>query len=181
MGVPCRTWSPLRLIKAGTRTHANPDGDGSDPLEVAANLELKFMLSICKALISSNRFFSVENPELSLIWKHPLFVQFLHDYGPGGRYCKGSPVFLVSFDQCQYGLTSPDREEVWKKPTVVCTNIPRFQKLHLRCPGTHTHVPVQGSMRFKGKRYNRSQLAGRYPLRLCRSMARLASADLSHA
>jgi hypothetical protein len=178
LGTPCTTWSRLRFISVGTRRVHLPNGDGSRDDERIANSELSFSIRFMKAVIRSGGYVSFENPESSLIWHHPLMVNFVRAFGPSGSAKAHAPVTKVAFDQCQFGLTSPpgaEKVEVWKKGTILLSNLPGAPKLGRRCTHDHTHVPVIASIRVHGKSVLRSKLAGAYPPSLCSAIVAAAS------
>ena len=176
--ITCRTWSILRRISVGTRTHACPLGDGTRDDERMGNAEVSFAIKLIKTVIKSGGFVSLENPKSSLMWWHPSIISLLRNYGPSGKYAADAPLVLVSFDQCQYGLRSPagsSPSEVWRKPTTLLTNLPGAHSLACSCCSNHVHTPIFGHVKVFGKSILRSKLAGRYPPRLCAALARLGA------
>lgn len=178
LGIPCITWSLLRLISVGTRRKGRPQGDGSRDDEGLANGELLFASRLINAAVRAGTFVSLENPKSSLMWYHPFLQKLIT------RYAGNSvPLYTFDVDQCMFGLGSPAGApfpEIWRKPTRFLTNIPHLDSIVRRCSHQHVHTPVFGSIKIKGKSRLRSKLAGCYPARLCLALARAAGAALFH-
>ena len=76
-GCPCKTWGAAARLNGCTRTASCPEGDGTLPREVNANLEVGRVCALCAALVSVGGFFSIENPAGSYIFK---YCPVVHDY-----------------------------------------------------------------------------------------------------
>ena len=164
-GLPCITWGSLHLLNGGTRRIGRPLGDGSRKDEAVANSEVEWLCEMLLAVHRSGGAFTVENPGRSLLFKHPLIVDLMSRL----------KLFLVPVDQCMFGLGLYDQSgiaaEIWKKPTYILTNDSRFSGLESHCDGSHVHTPIQGSVKYQGKRVARSHLAGRYTSQFCSHLA----------
>eukprot|EP00913_Durusdinium_trenchii_P002795 g2586.t1 len=100
--------------------------------------------------------FSLENPELSLMWNTPQVARLLH----------WARAYTVDFDQCIFGAPSV-------KPTRLLVSHQAFQLLCGRCDGGHSHERLTGQIwsdHFQKLVY-RTKLAQVYPAALCSSMA----------
>ena len=115
--------------------------------------------------------FSFENPRDSLMF----------DSTPVKGLMQDVACYSVTFDQCAFSLRLPGGapREFCKKRTKVVANFRQIAALERACPGvspTHTHVHALGSKRVKAplgwQRISLAKAAGRYPARLCDSLAR---------
>lgn len=81
-------------MSGGSRTNLNPLGDGSLMREVLGNAMVASSVAIILILLQAGKWFSVENPQSSYLWLHPLIRRLLHK--PGVR--------MITLRQCMYGL-----------------------------------------------------------------------------
>jgi len=173
-GIVCRTWGSLHMMfNGGTRTRAQPLGDGSRDDERSANLSVAWMCRMIKLMRPNGIEVTIENPARSLIYFHPDFLEVINLHELHFHYV----------DQCQYGLCSPAgsaQREIWKKPTYIVTSFKECPNLERRCTGQHTHVCIKGCIRVLGRSVARSLLAGRYPARLCTSIVKSYIHNSSH-
>ena len=135
--------------------------------ELEANVLAPRTAALCGAQHRAGGFWSLENPETSLVW----------GYGPIGSLLElGAD---VSFDQCRYGLrTDPELNAGYvRKATRIRSNLPALQALGLRCTRDHTHQRCGGKVRTPSGWMNRSALAGRYPDALCMHWAALVASS----
>ena len=70
-GLPCSSWSAIQRMNRGTRTKLNPEGNGSNPKEIEGNLLASRVAFLCKCQHESGGYFSVENPDSSMVWDFP--------------------------------------------------------------------------------------------------------------
>jgi hypothetical protein len=158
-GTPCSSFSRLRTcFGTGTRSNANPMGDGSREDELLGNRLLEFSCQQARALVKRGCWFSIEQPTSAYSWLCPEMLELAKL--PGVR--------RVRFCQCVYGLSLPTSPAglLVKKDTSVLTNVP-LEPLECRCPGHLEHDVLKGSVRFDGHWVSKSALAGAYPPRLC--------------
>eukprot|EP00971_Amphidinium_carterae_P097471 1928904-Amphidinium_carterae.2 len=100
------------------------------------------------------RWFAIENPQRSDIWRLPKYLKMSRL--PGVR--------TVVFDQCCFGLRDEDNGEYIKKPTTVLTNLNSLaEALDRRCDQTHSHQRLEG-----GSRVRKAQT---WPIALARTIA----------
>ena len=162
LGFPCGSFSILQNLNQGTRSKNRPLGNDSLARERQGNEVLFRTITICHLLSSHGSFFTLENPKSSFAWIAPQMVHLKDMVG----------CIEVELDQCAYGLKIPnDQGDLGfaKKPTRFLGTLPRLTELRRCCPGNHSHVPVIGCARFKGKWRKRSELAGAYPKKLCQA------------
>ena len=158
----------MNQVNGGSRTQANPEGNGVLERERRANIQALYVVEICLALHAVGAFFSIENPVPSHLWICAAFkrlMRVLHQQ-----------LFIVTFDQCAFRLSLPGCSEVefCKKKTRVWSNMRELNRLERFCPGksdTHQHVHAVGNVTIAGIRYSRAAAAGRYPLELCETFA----------
>ena len=162
LGFPCGSFSILQNLNKGTRSTDRPLGNDTLARERQGNEILFRTITICHLLSSHGSFFTLENPKSSFAWIIPQMINLKDTVG----------CIDVDLDQCAYGLKIPnDQGDLGfaKKATRFLGTLPRLMELHRCCPGNHSHVPVIGCARFKGKWRKRSELAGAYPKKLCQA------------
>ena len=168
-GIICKTWGCLhRLFNGGTRTRECPNGDGSRADEIEANKAVAWMVRMLVVLLEAQHHITIENPARSIIFFNHALAKVTSKY----------QLSYVYVDQCCYGLRSPkgsEELEIWKKPTYFLTSIPELSSMSKHCSNCHQHTHIQGSIRINGKWFNRSLLAGCYPLPLCNAIVRRVS------
>ena len=115
---------------------------------------------ICRLALKMGCWFSVENPETSLIWQLPAMQQVSAMLN----------VQMVSWDMCCFGSE-------YKKGTSILTNAPWTSALQMRCPGPPrhpAHPQLTGKIFMESKGWvHRTRLAAEYPEGLCDAWARL--------
>lgn len=95
-GIPCRTWGTLARLKY-SRTRANPAGNGTNEEELRGNRQAEIVCMLCKLLHATGGHYSIENPMGStLLWFDKVLE--LRD---------STKAFIISLDQCTYGLQLP--------------------------------------------------------------------------
>ena len=105
--------------------------------------------------------FCLEHPSTALSWRTDEIQQLLQLEG----------IFLVHFDQCQFGLKAGCGTAM-KKRTTFLTNIDAVRTTFgdVFCKGGHAHVKIQGWDPVA--QMPRSRLAQHYPPELCAALAR---------
>ena len=102
-GCPCKTWGATARLKGCTRTSDCPQGDGSLPREVEANLEVDRVCALCAALIIAGGFFSIKNPAGSYLFK----------YCSVARLSTLTQCWQFNFCQGYHGLQLPGAENTF--------------------------------------------------------------------
>ena len=104
-----------------TRTAERPSGDGSLGREISANEEAKTTARLCGAVHDMGGFFTIENPQTSL-----LFV-----YSPVKKLLDMSNAVYVKLHQCAFGLQLPgcSKHEFCKKATFFVGTLPGLDSL----------------------------------------------------
>ena len=163
---PCRSFSIMRRA-VGTRTAANPSGDGSDPMEVEGNLHAAFVRDVCVAIIAAGGTFVVEHPDGSAMWDLPAF-----------RALRQHPsVIEVVLDQCRFGaraappLGASTQGGLIRKRTRLLTNNPAFMAVGRRCQGDHEHQQLRGGVKTAEGWKRQTTLAAAFPPAFCRRVA----------
>ena len=153
---PCGPWSNLQNLNQKT------------PVQRAAlrakRREARILLHFARrvALWQQNRGCAVlgENPLTSRAWDEPAIVDGFGSLSHG--VC----------DQCCYGLRHPEDHQPLRKPTRFVDPEVVVKELRKRCPGTHTHHPIEGTVKTPDGTMSLSSWAGGYPLPLCRAIMR---------
>ena len=166
LGTPCSSFSMALRGAARTRTTENILGDPNLPRDVVANTLVRTTVRIIKYMERLGRYWSLENPLSSLMWKFP-----------GVRELRSSRLF-VKLDQCVYGAVIPN-EGPCRKSTAILTNFAALGGLHARCQCTAPHVQLQGSFKHDGRWTSRTKFAGRYPDALSSRWAELIKKNLA--
>ena len=163
-GTPCNTFSSARKADGGPpplRSKDRPLGlqelsADNQALVFLGNLFLDRSVEAIFHVLAHGGDFSLENPELSLMWNTPQVARLLH----------WARAYTVDFDQCIFGAPSV-------KPTRLLVSHQAFQLLCGRCDGGHSHERLTGQIwsdHFQKLVY-RTKLAQVYPAALCSSMA----------
>ena len=146
MGPPCGTFTRARErpipewqrrwdapCPGPLRSDDRPDGLSPrhlmplDSLKVhKGNVIAEFCAKVASFCIEHNKFFSIENPTGSLLWKLPCYIELLSRPG----------VASVDFHACMWGSRR-------NKRTSFVTNMPQLEVLRKECPndGSHEHAP----------------------------------------
>jgi hypothetical protein len=162
LGTPCESFSILRqLFGSSTRTKALPEGDGTCPKEVLGNRLAKHSAAVIQTALRHGVWFTLENPDRSLLWAQDCIKSL------GLR--KG--VRCIRFDQCRFGLRDPTSKLLYRKRTVIMTNLPHTACLERLCTRDHKHEPIEGHVATPEGWKSRSKLAGVYPPALCTALA----------
>lgn len=165
LGTPCTTFSSALRGKARKRSKCDPVGPESDPKIAAANLLSRRTVSLCRLIAQAGGFWSIENPNSSLLWHLPEVARLV---GQGS---------FVRFDACAYGARIPG-EGAFRKRTKLLTNMLPLRGLERRCTCTEPHVELKGKTRVAGRWVNRTQYASEYTQRLVYKWAALARPHL---
>ena len=160
-GIPCGSFCLMsNNLNSGTRSVWCPEGLGLLEREITGNELLRRSVILIRMLIRGqrNNTFTIENPVTSYLFKMPSIT----------RLIQRKEVESVIFDQCEYGLHFPGtpKDHLVKKPTRFIGNLP-LSSLARRCGGGHVHLHAIGGLKTKSGWKKRSELAGRYPRKLC--------------
>ena len=170
-GITCTSWSAMQFSFGGTRTHQSPLGTRERPAEIVGNLEANAMFKFIYALIAVGAHFTIEHPEMSLLWSHPKMRQLI-DSGL---------VHSITTDMCMHGLKSPPEiqpVEYYKKPTRIVGTFPDLWRLARRCDGSHRHTTLGRRRQLRlpdGASLSRAQWAGQYTSLFSSRLARIAA------
>ena len=156
----CRMFSSLQNI---TKNKRRP---GWDERFVEAKAHVKFVMEIYEEQRKNGRLFLHEHPAGATSW----------DMEEVRKMQQKTGVFLVTADQCMYGLVTWGKDGTTlvpaKKPTKFLTNsIEIGEELQRRCKGEHVHQELIDG---------RAQWAARYPPGLCRAICRGLMRELSN-
>jgi len=147
LGPPCTTHSAWNITNGGTRTFAEPDGDGTDPEEVAANVCTDFAADVCERLDENDREWALESScrdgRYPKIWDRKR-IQLL---------IKRTGAKLITIAMCEWGLSPPDQpDKRYRKLTMWLVSkglYPWALALARRCSGHHEHVPLDGPLPYE--------------------------------
>jgi len=164
-GPPCTTFSRARRSDIhGTvrklRSEQFPLGlpHVVDRRVAEGNLLAKRLCQLARIIQRLGGFWSIENPEHSLIWRLPCMISLFDLKG----------VRLIVGDQCCHGC-------LYKKPTGWLTNAAFLEVFRRRCPGPPTHLPhppLEGrAVTPDGRDCWLTELAAEYPEDLCDAAA----------
>ena len=126
-----------------------------------ANEIVKRFAALVLVLHRAGGFWSIENPESSLLWLLKDFIRLAELPG----------AFVVTFDQCAYGAPS-------RKPTRILTNAPWLRACAGKCEDAppHVHVELRGKVEdLRPGQHGmvwRTTLAAEYPEGMCNAWAR---------
>ena len=162
-GIPCSSWSCLQQLNKGTRSLDRPAGNGTLEREQKGNQQAVRVAFLCNLQIQLGRFYSIENPHSSYLWKFVPIVELLGQE--------------VRFDQCAYGLRPPPAvgfpSSRIKKGTILKTNMIELSSLARACQNDHKHFRCIGSVKTKSGWISVAKAAGAYPSALCDAWAGL--------
>ena len=169
---PCKTFSRARrsdkLARARVlRSDEVPEGFEPKPQIVKeANLLASRMARLARCVYKAGGWFSIENPEASLMWKFSPLVSLASLPG----------VSLLTGDQCALG-------GFYTKPTGWLSNAPWLNVVCKRCPPEHPkHQPLMGfAETFDGRQVWMTELAAEYSEGLCDALAAAYSEALRSA
>ena len=161
----CRLWSPLQELNCAQSE------DYKTKLVADRKLNHDTILTMCSVAYLEQqrhgRHATLEHPWPSRAWSTRAFRK-LEEVS-----------YDVYVDQCQYGLTLPDKhgqDGPVKKPT--CFRTTRFnmkRDLERVCQGHHAHVPLEGQIPGGGGA--RSRAAENYPPALAKALAQMMVVD----
>ena len=161
-GPPCKTFSRARrsdrfAFAKKLRSDEVPEGFEPKPFKVReANLLATRMARLARCAYKAGGWFTIENPEESLMWK----------FSPLVSLAKLPGVSLFKGDQCVLG-------GFYTKPTGWLSNAPWMKVVCRRCPPEHPkHPPLVGfAETFDGKKVWMTELAAEYSEGLCDALA----------
>ena len=139
---PCKYWGGWEHLNRCYRTAAE-----RARLVRSCRRQVRYCVQQIHRQIKRGGDFLFEHPLRSQVWKTPEMQNLKRKYG-----------FHV-VDMCAYGLKCPKTHKYMKKESgLICSN-PAFAQHVRRCPGSHEHVRIEGSI---GHGVSRSAVAGRY-------------------
>lgn len=166
LGTPCESFSVLRqCFGSSTRTAQCPEGDGTCPKEVLGNRLAKHSAAVIRTALQYNIWFTLENPDRSMLWQQASIKAL----------SRKTDVRCIKFDQCCFGLRDPGSKKLYRKRTIIMTNIPNTDALECMCSRDHEHERVEGNVLTPDGWKSRSKLAGVYPPALCNAIAKCAA------
>ena len=159
---PCKTFSRARRSdRWGSakilRSTEQPMGfDMWDRQVTEANTIAKFTARLCRTQLRAGGWFSVENPETSILWDTPCM-----------KALRALPeVSLRCGDQCKLGAS-------WRKPTGWLTNAPFLEVVEQRHDDKcEYHEKLEGKVYKDGEWVWKTTLAAEYPKALCLTLAK---------
>ena len=114
-----------------------------DKILDGARRHLKFVCYLYKLQHDAGRYFLHEHPIGAASWREEYIT----------RVRQVTQAQILVIDQCQYGLTSVDDDQIERparKTTGMMTNSPAMAvALNKRCPGNHKHTQLVGGRRTK--------------------------------
>ena len=123
--------------------------------------------TIARYQLKHRRYFIIENPKTSRIWKLSCVTQLFSD----------PSVTWGDFHFCAYGLKDPESGLKCLKPTSLMHCLPPEvmrpifrQCTNFTCSVKHEHQPLEGNAGTYG---SRTKLAQVYPYRFCQDLARI--------
>ena len=170
-GTPCSSFSRLQNLNGGTRTSLNPRGDQTLEREKLGNELLRRTVMLIKVLIKYGNFWTLENPTSSLMFWMPSVK----------RLSLSKQRRRARLHQCMYLLQLPGSgpNVFCKKDTTFLGNVPGLEQLSVSCDGSHEHEHVIGGVKTPNGWKRKSELAGAYPLALCKKYEEIVAAGLS--
>jgi len=162
----CRTYCPWQLRNGGTRTFAQPQGDGTRADETEANELTAWLASSITCLDEHGKAFLFENQSpdgrYPKVWDDPLLQTAIRKTGA---------VIIPTF-MGEFGLAPPDqpgkshRKAVWLLVSRLL--LPWAAALwRVESPGRQ-YVPLQGVI--PGTQLNRTQFAAKYTKDFCQTL-----------
>ena len=155
---PCTSFSDFNVLNGGTRTFANPEGDGTVQSEIEGNRMAENTSELIEVLADNAKEFAWESS------------------GPSGKYPKlwdvqrvrqaraKTGALVVAVDQCEHGKAPRDRPDLRTRKRswwLVSRKLYLFALLIARrCSGAHVHMIARG-MNPEG--VSRCQEAAEYP------------------
>ena len=132
LGPPCSSFSMAvnRFPSYRLRDVDHPCGVPDLPHHRQVKVEMGNALAdatirIVQAQMATKSFWQVEQPESSLMWYLPAFLELRRKF------------FHATRDVCMDGAP-------WCKPTTIIANFEGIQALECRCKGGHDHLPLVG-------------------------------------
>lgn len=90
-GTPCATWGPAGRLNKGSRSKTVPEGSGELAREVVGNEQARMTARLCRALIASNAYFSIENPAGSYFFLFDEIKSLSHSHRRRAASLSSSP------------------------------------------------------------------------------------------
>ena len=161
---PCATFSRARHgtgprpVRSEERPEGLAEAHARSWKVIEANKLVRVTVKLAKLAAKAGAFFSIENPEESLMWKMPGMANLLN--APG--------VMQFNGDQCVFGGS-------YVKPTKWVTNAAWLCVVEKRCPGYPEHEPhakLRGKVTMHdGSKGWMTSLAAEYHEGLCEALA----------
>ena len=126
------------------------------------------LLCVCEKL---GTFWSIENASTSRTWKIPEIRKL--SSRPGTE--------TAVVDQGSFRLTDPVSATFYKTRTIFLGTLPDLHKLPQKCPGDHVYQHVESSVNVGGVSVKRSVTARRYPVEMCKELAKIVSVAMAQA
>ena len=129
------------------------------------------MFRFIYAIIAVGGHFTLEHPELSILWSDPRIFELV----------EAGVMQVVRTDMCAHGLRSPpgiEPVEYYKKPSKVAGSLPGLEAIRCLCPGGHVHTSLGRRKQIPladGRRTSRIAWAGTYTSLFSSRLARIAS------
>ena len=169
----CAWWTPFANLNGGTRTQAQPGGDGSVAAEEDTNRDAATALFLFCMAVSLGVLVSIEHPLNSKLWKLPLVIGLMTLPG----------IYVIETDLCAFGHRplewKPADGDVRVRGSLqLLTNNPYLKALNKKCSDCppHKHEASEGHVHG----CSRATHKGSYPRQWCRAYAsstRLAFLD----
>jgi len=159
---PCLPWTQLQNINQRTPQQCR---DLQEKREADRPL-LLFTEEVVHWQEARGRAVGSESPDRAASWKEPPMVAAFSSEGMSSARC----------DMCAHGKRRPDTGEHVRKPTMVKGTPEVCSEVECRCPGNHSHAPIEGSMRAevdgKLRSVKVSEWAGGYTKEFARKLVR---------
>lgn len=151
---PCGPFSSMQRV---SEKKQNPEERARKLVE--AQVLMRFAIQLCEEQAKGKRGFSLEHPVGAKSWDMREWDEFLKRH---------EKVWIVDFDQCEFGLKDPESGELYRKRTRVITNNEILAKgLDRQCQGNHGHQVLEGKIRVGGSWVCRTECAQIYPKKMC--------------
>ncbi|CAK0843206.1 unnamed protein product, partial [Prorocentrum cordatum] len=154
-GTPC-AWASRARSTGSSQSAAAVSG------RECAEVTVRFLKAIKRALNKHLTYITLENPATSALW----------EWEPLSQALSSLEAKFVDFDMCRFGTP-------YRKATRFAFTQPRLEEyIQLRCSCSGPHLILQGKVTIPNDNGFRSvwltELAGKYPPRLCRAVAHCA-------
>ena len=166
LGTPCQSFTQARVPALRSRKFplGLPDLTDKQQEQVRSGNDLSdASASLCCALYEAGGYFSLENPERSMIWLVPQLLELFSRAGVAA--------VLVFYNA--YGT-------LFVKPTLLLHNMPTLHALHRPQPlRSRPMIELRGWVSFKGVKTARTLLAQPYPPQLAMAYGDLVAESVT--